>query len=189
MLLYRVFLYDPAAAPGNSGHATYLHRPQGSGRWDNPAIYDAWYLSPAAEGAVGETFGNLFTWSAEMLEHPSGLRRALATFSVDDDLPVFDFDDATNLHRLGMRPSQVVIRNKSFTQGKAATLFAETTADGRRRWAGVSWWSYHRPTWRNIMLWTKPTEASGLALQHVEPLTLDSVPVVEAARALHKRLP
>ena len=59
MLLHRVFLHDPGAAPGKSGHATYLHKPQGAGRWDNPALYDAWYLSPAAEGAVGETLGNL----------------------------------------------------------------------------------------------------------------------------------
>lgn len=41
MLLHRVFLHDPAAAPGMSGHATYLHRPQGASRWDNPSLYDA----------------------------------------------------------------------------------------------------------------------------------------------------
>jgi len=189
MLLHRVFLHDPAAAPGKSGHANYLHKPQGAGRWDNPALYDAWYLSPAAEGAVGETLGNLATWSADMLEHPSGLRRALATFSVDDDLSIFDFDDATNLQHLGMRPSQVVIRNKAFTQSKAAALFAETHHDGRRRWAGVSWWSYHRPSWRNVMLWATPAEPAPLTPQSVQPLTLSSIAVIEAARALSKPLP
>jgi hypothetical protein len=41
MLLYRVFLHDPGAAEGHSGSATYLHRPQGDSRWDNPTLYDA----------------------------------------------------------------------------------------------------------------------------------------------------
>lgn len=189
MLLYRVFPHDPAAASGASGHATYLHKPQGGSRWDNPALYDAWYLSQAAEGAAGETFGNLASWSADMLEHPSGLHRALATFSVVDDLSIFDFDDATNLKRLGMRPTQVVIRNKSFTQAKAADLFAETESDGSRRWAGVSWWSYHRPSWRNVMLWGTSTEPAPLTLHSVDPLALTSTPIVEAARALNKPLP
>lgn len=189
MLLHRVFLFDPAAAPGKSGHATYLHRPQGASRWDYPSLYDAWYLAVAPEGAVGETFGNLATWSAGMLTHPSGLQRALATFACDDDLPIFDFDDAANLQHLGMRPSQVVIRNKPFTQDKARALFSETDHDGRRRWAGVSWWSFHRPSWRNIMLWGTSSEPAPLTLQNVEVLSLASVSVVEAARALNMPIP
>lgn len=186
MLLHRVFLCDPTAARGKSGHATYLHRPQGAGRWDNPSLYDAWYLSSAAEGAVGETFGNLVSWSANMFEHPSGMHRALATFSVPDDLSIFDFDDSTNLQRLGMRPSQVVIRNKSFTQSKAADLFAETRHDRSRRWSGVSWWSYHRPSWRNVMLWDTADAPVPLTLKDVQPLDLTSMAVIEAARALSK---
>jgi len=188
MLLHRVFLHDPSAAPGQSGHATYLHKPQGAIRWDNPSLYDAWYLAAAAEGAVGETFGNLATWSTDMLEHPTGLQRAIATFSTPDDLSLFDFDDAGNLQRVGMRPSQVVIRNKAFTQGKAAALFAETQDDGDRRWAGVSWWSFHRPTWRNVMLWGTSARPAPLSLQNVETLTLASTGVVEAARALTRPL-
>ena len=71
----------------------------------------------------------------------------------------------------------------------AAALFAETHHDGRRRWAGVSWWSYHRPSWRNVMLWATPAEPAPLTLQSVQPLTLSSIAVIEAARALSKPLP
>lgn len=88
-----------------------------------------------------------------MLEHQTGLRRALATFSVPDNLSLFDFDDAFSLLEIGMRPSQVVIRNKAYTQGKSAALFAEQH-HGEQKWAGVKWWSFHRPTWTNVMLWS-----------------------------------
>lgn len=79
--------------------------------------------------------------------------------------------------------------NKAFTQSKAATLFAETHHGGGRRWAGVSWWSYHRPSWRNVMLWGTATEPAPLTLQTDEPLTLTSIAVVEAGRALSKPIP
>lgn len=189
MLLYRVFLHDPAARTGRSGHPLYLYRPQGNGRWDNPTLYDAWYLSSAAEGAVGETFGNIPVWTEEMLEHPTGLRRTLATFSVADDLSVFDFDDAANLLSIGMRPSQVVTRNKGFTQGRAGALFAERRPDGTRRWDALGWWSFHRPTWGNLMLWATAADPAPLTLMDVEKLTLASAAVVEAGTALHRPLP
>lgn len=189
MLLYRVFLHDKGALPGKSGHATYLHKPQGASRWDNPHLYEAWYLSPVAEGAIGEAFGNIPIWTEDMLEHPTGLRRSLATFSAPDDLSLFDFDDAANLQRVGMRPSQVVIRNKAFTQGKAAALFGERHHDGSSRWAGVRWWSFHRPTWSNVMLWATASAPVPLTLQAVEELELTAISVVEAARVLQRPLP
>ena len=189
MLLYRVYLRDPSARAGASGHPTYLHKPQGSGRWDNPSLYDAWYLSSSAEGAVGESFGNIPVWTDDMLEHPTGLRRTLATFSAPDDLSVFDFDDASNLARIGMRPSQVVTRNKGLTQGRAAELFSEPGPEGSRRWAALRWWSFHRPTWANLILWGTASEPAPLTLADVEYLDLSSTSVVEAAKALHRPLP
>lgn len=188
MLLYRVFLHSPAAADGEPGNATHLYMPQGSGRWDNPHLYRVWYLAAAPEGAVGETFGNLAVWSQDMLEHQTGLRRALATFSVPDNLSLFDFDDASSLLEIGMRPSQVVIRNKAYTQGKSAALFAEQH-HGEQKWAGVKWWSFHRPTWTNVMLWSTRAKPAPLKLEKVENLTLLSTAVVEAARALSRPLP
>lgn len=186
MLLYRVFLHDPQAAPGDSGHPTYIHRPQGAGRWDNPDLYDAWYLSLTPEGAIGETFGNIPTWSDEMIDHPTGLRRALAVFSIPDELPIFDFDDPENLLHLGMRPTQVVIRNKTFTQNKAAVLHQERYTDGSAQWAGLKWWSFHRPTWNNLMLWSTPAAPAPLKLQDIEQLTIATPTLIDAANTLSR---
>jgi RES domain-containing protein len=183
MLLYRVFLHSSAAEPGVSGSATYLHTPQGAGRWDNPHLYSAWYLSTSAEGAIGETFGNLHQWSEAMLQHPSGLRRALATFSLPDDLSLFDLDDPTALLDIGMRPSQVVARNPAYTQKKAAAVFAERGHVGQR-WAGLRWWSFHRPTWTNVALWTTPSSPTQLRLEAVDELSLEAPAMLEASRAL-----
>lgn len=182
MLLHRVILFDDTAADGEAGSPTYLHRPQGASRWDNPAQYDAWYFSTSSEGAVGETFGNLAQWGSEMFAHPSGLRRAIATYSIPDSLATFDFDDPANLLAIGMRPSQVVTRNTPYTQSRAAALFEE------HRWAGVRWWSFHRPSWSNVMLWAAPGEAPA-RVESVAPLDLASPAVVDAARSLVRPLP
>lgn len=189
MLVYRVFFHDPRARSGTSGHPLYLHRPQGAGRWDNRDLYDSWYLARSAEGAVGEAFGNLPTWSSEMFHTGMpGLRRALAVFSVPDDLAVFNFDDAANLLRVGMRPSEVVIRNKAATQQRAAALFEQRSADGARRWQALQWWSYHHASWVNLMLWSTPDEPAPLRLTHVEELTLSTAAVQEAAEVLMRPL-
>jgi hypothetical protein len=190
MLLYRVIFYNSAAAEGMDGHPLYLYRPQGLGRWDNPHLYGAWYLATVPEGAVGETFGNIPRCMNEMLEGPGGdQRRALATFSVSDELSLFDFDDVANLRALGMRPSQVVIRNRAYTQSKAAAVFAAQHHDGRRKWAGVKWWSFHRPTWTNTMLWGTAADPVPLKVEDVEVLTMRTVALVDAARSLSRPLP
>lgn len=59
-----------------------------------------------------------------MLERQTGCV-GLATFSVPDSLSLFEFHDASSLLETGMRPSQVVIRYKAYTQGMSAALFAE----------------------------------------------------------------
>lgn len=189
MLVYRVFFYDPSAKSGASGHPLYLHRPQGSGRWDNPDLYDSWYLAKSPEGAIGESFGNLARWTPGMFTTGTvGVNRALATFSMPDDLAVFNFDDASNLLSIGMRPSEVVIRNKAATQRRAAALFGETDSAGGRRWQALQWWSYHHPQWANLALWSTPTSPAPLTLKAVEPLTLHAPAVVEASEILKRPL-
>lgn len=190
MLVYRVFLHDAGAADGEPGHATYLHRPQKGGRWDNDHVYGGWYLGRSAEGAIGEIFGRYPKWSASMFDHVgTGLRRAIGVFSVPDDLSVFDFDDTTRLQQLSMRPSQVVIRNSGFTQGKAHEVFAERRADGSRRWAGVSWWSYYHASWTNLMLFQAPGEGTPVTFREVQELDLTHPAVVESAQTLERTLP
>ena len=117
-----------------------------------------------------------------------GLRRAMAVFSVPDDLAVFNFDDAANLQRVGMRPSDVVIRNKAVTQRRAASLFEERNADGSHRWQGLQWWSYHHPQWANLMLWETRDSPAPLTLKRVEQLELTNIEVEEAARVLMRSL-
>lgn len=189
MLLYRVFFHRSGARAGTSGHATYLYMPQLKGRWDNAELYRGWYLSTSPEGAVGETFGNVPVWSSDMFMVPTGFRRALATFSAPDDLPLFALDDAANLLRIGMRPSQVVTRNTPYTQSVAARLFAERTTNNDQRWAGLTWWSYHRPTWSNTFLWDTEGAPAPLLLESVDVLTVDTPAVRDAAAALSRPLP
>ncbi|WP_375294952.1 RES domain-containing protein [Brevibacterium sp.] len=189
MLVYRVFFYDRSAAEGTSGHPYYLHRPQAHGRWDNPDLYDSWYFAKSAEGAVGEVFGNLARWTPAMFDtRTPGLRRALAVCSVPDELSTFNFDDARNLVTINMRPSEVVIRNKAFTQKRASSLWAETGSDGLPRWSGLEWWSFHFPQWTNLMMWVDPLEPSPATLREVIPLNLSTPAVIEAASVLRRPL-
>jgi hypothetical protein len=190
MLLYRVFAKALTATPGAPGSAEYLHRPQGTGRWDNPNLYDTWYLSTSPEGAIAETFGNLPEWTSAMFEvpyFPTG-RRALATFSVPDDLSIVNLDDAHTLLKRGMRPTQVVIRNPSYTQGQAAAAFAERNTRGQPTWTGISWWSYHRHFFTNIALWSTPSSPAPLTFVSEDPLSLTTPAVAEAAQIMNRPL-
>ncbi|MEJ7766053.1 MAG: RES family NAD+ phosphorylase [Acidimicrobiales bacterium] len=162
MLLYRVFPYLGEAEQSEPGHPLNVQA-QGKGRWDNPALYTVWYLSASAEAAVGETFGNLVTWSSAMLSFPQipGSVKSLGTFELDEEThSLLDLDDASELVRRGLRPTHVVVRNRPRTQQIAADIFNE------KRWSGLRWWSYHRPQWTAIALWAP----SALAIRRVEDL-------------------
>ena len=110
-----------------------------------------------------------------------GAKRALGVYWLPDDLSVLDLDDANSLRRQVLRPTQIVERNRPATQMRAKAVFDEVVPTGRR-WAGLRWWSYHRPEWHNLALW-------GVApvIQDVHPLTLTSLPVADAANLLCKR--
>lgn len=184
MLVYRVFPYIPGATAGCAGHATYLHRPQGSGRLDNPKNYTVWYLACEPSGAIGETFGDLDEWSDTMFVFPklSGSRRALATYSLPDDLALLDMDDARNLLDRGLRPTQVIERNRSATQAWALRIYNECNDRGDSLWQGVRWWSYHRPQWRILGYWGAPAPF----LVDVEPLDTKHRALVDAASTLRR---
>ncbi|MFC4224660.1 RES family NAD+ phosphorylase [Lysinibacter cavernae] len=186
MQLYRVVPYLPNAKIGEPGHPTYLHHPQGAGRWDNPTLYDTWYLSTTPDGAIGEIFGDLPQWSEGMFEFPPlpGARRALATFSLPDATRILDLDDASQLAKRNIRPSQLVARNRGYTHGVAERIVAEREADGTTAWTGVSWWSIQSPLWTNIAIFVPRSERSPLSLSGVEPLDLATSAVREAARTL-----
>lgn len=179
MLLYRVFPHSATAASGQPGHALYLHPSQGYGRFDNPHLYLAWYMASEQSSAVGEAFADLSSWSDAMFDFPTlpGSRKALGVYELPDDLPSVDLDDPPRLVELGVRPSQVVERNRPYTQGLAARIYAS------REYNAIRWWSFHRPQWRVWCLWEiDPSVAD------VQELTLAHPAVKDAAGALAKPL-
>ena len=177
MLLYRVFPYLPSASAGEPGHPLYVHPAQGAGRFDNPSRYLAWYMAAEAVSAVAESFAHLSTWRDEMFEFPHipGSRKALGTYDLPDDLPYVDLDDPQRLVDLGVRPSQVVERNRPYTQALALRIYAEGT------YKGIRWWSFHRPQWRVYCLWEIDPD-----IVQVDDLKVDNIAVHDAARALTK---
>jgi hypothetical protein len=120
-------------------------------------------MSPSAEAAIGESFGNLARWSPSMFTVPAlpGSLRAIATLELDEtNHPLLDLDDPAVLFSRGIRPTHVVVRNRPRTQAIAASVFGENS------WAGIQWWSYHRPQWVAVVVW----ELSGLSLARVEAI-------------------
>jgi hypothetical protein len=178
VLLYRVFPELATASKGEPGHPLYIHTAQGSGRFDNPSLYLAWYLAAEASGAVAESFASISDWSTDlMFDFPliPGSRRSLGVYELPDDLPYVDLDDPQRLVELGVRPSQVVERNRPYTQALAARIH------GEGKYNGIRWWSFHRPQWRVYCLWDVEPQ-----IARVEQLSRGHVAVVDAAQALTK---
>ncbi|MCL2787139.1 MAG: RES domain-containing protein [Micrococcales bacterium] len=188
--LYRVFAHRPRTRPGGPGHATYAPPGQTAGRWDNASAYTIWYTSTTPAGAVGEAFGDIAMWSADMLETPylPGARRALATFELAREARLCDLDDAATLLDLGIKPSQVVIRDPSVTQPLALRLYREPGLSSRHQFHGLTWWSFHRPEWTNVAVWAPLSNPCPLKLLRTEPLTLDHPALKDAAHALTRPL-
>lgn len=181
MLVFRVFPHLPSARrPTEPGHALYTHPDQGLGRLDNPDLYLVRYLALDPAAAVAEAFGNVAVWRPSMLGFPNlaGSERALGAYRLDEKRhPLLDLDDARCLLDRGLRPTQVVSRNRPTTQAWARRIFEEG------RWAGVRWWSYHRPHWTVAGIW------SDGALELLEVLPVAGHPALaDAARSLRRIL-
>lgn len=181
MLVYRVFPHDPAARRADQpGHPLYVHPDQGLGRLDNPGRYRARYLALDPAAAVAEAFGNLTIWQPSMLRFPQlpGATRALGVYRLDEEgQPLLDLDNARNLLDRGLRPTQVISGDRPATQAWARRIYEEG------RWAGVRWWSFHRPHWTVIGLWAED------ALEVVDIHVISGHPaLVDAARSLGKIL-
>lgn len=149
MRLYRVFPHDPSAVPSAPGGALYVPPSSGLGRIDNPEEYDAFYLAGIEEAAVAESFGNLAVWRDEsFVEAGRNVRYALAAYDLSKEARLFDFNDVEALQSLGVRrPTQVITRDRRSTQELALRIYR------RRRFAGVTWWSYYNPDWPICGLW------------------------------------
>lgn len=180
MLVYRVAPYlSSATSPTEPGHPLYVYPRQGKGRWDNPALYLAMYVASEPTSAIGEVFASRSRWNRSMLPFPiiPGSERALITYFLDEDEhPLLNLDDPKALLSRNLRPSEVVIRNRPHTQETARTIH------GEGKWAGISWWSLHRPQWRVHVLWEHALE-----LRRVESL-VGHPAVLDAASTLDKEV-
>lgn len=185
--LFRVIPWLAEVGHGQPGHPLHVDASrQGGGRADNPRYYQALYLSESGPGAVGEVFGDLATWSKKMLTVPwlPGAARALATFRADPPPKVLDLDDASVLVARGIKPTEVVGRDRERTQEIALSAYLEN------RWQGLRWWSWWRPSWRNQILWA-PLDAADpwpLTVVEVEPLHMQHAAVRVAAEVLRRRV-
>ena len=149
-ILYRVLPYLDTAKAGKPGHPLYLPPARGSNRVDNPGRYQVLYLGDDPAGAVAEAFGSFSRWNRGLFRGtPSlgGKHAGLVSYELDDSAALCDLDDAYALVELGLRPSEVVTRNRLVTQAWALTLY-ETGS-----YAGVRWWSYDDPRWGSVGLW------------------------------------
>jgi hypothetical protein len=85
----------------------------------------------------------------------------LGVYSIDEEAhPWLDLDDARALLERGLRPTDVVIRNRPKTQRIARDVFGEGC------WSGVSWWSMHRPQWTLLALWRHDS----VVVEEVQPV-------------------
>lgn len=174
--LSRVLPYRVDATEGQPGHPLFIPTPKGAGRADAPGTYSVLYAADEPAGAVAEAFAGVPVWTETMFEKPAlgPVRRALASYELSLAAAVLDLDDADALKRLGLRPSDVVTRDRSVTQRWALAAYLE------HRWVGVRWWSYHDPRWHSFALW----DLRKLRVIGVDALSLQHPAVAEAAAVL-----
>lgn len=193
MRLYRVAWVDPGwtdLTPEQPFHPLYvpLDR-QGGGRFDNPHKYAALYAATSSQAAVGETFGNAATWlSSEITRQKAGRPRCLVAIDLPDDTLLIDLDDPAELVHLGLRPSDVVRRNRDHTQEVAQAVWLERASTQAR---GFWWWSYWRPEWTVAVLWSDDLDAPWFpfaTVAEVGELWPDHVAVQLAADVLPREL-
>lgn len=183
MKLYRVHPYIASAAEDQPGGVLFVPA-TGKGRFDNPKLYKAFYASTDPRCAIVERFGEADVWDDDTFLTPAHsaigtIPLALSTYEIARSL--IDLASIKRLQALSVeRVTDVITRTRSTTQLLAASAFARYPNR-----AGLSWWSYYRPEWTNVMLW----RVDGLApVQSPLPLTTRDALVVETARILHRRL-
>jgi len=105
-----------------------------------------------------------------------GSAREIARYRLSGKVRLCDLDDVTNLRALGLRPSDVVSRDYARTRAWARRIYEQGG------WAGG--WSYYDPRWISVGVW----ETDRLVVEEVRALRLDDAAVVEASRAIARRI-
>jgi hypothetical protein len=178
-MMFRVYPGIRSAAPGEPGGALFVARgKQGRGRHDAPTRYGALYLSRRSLSAAAEFIAPFRGQTLPEDAFLSG-ERQLSLAALDDSAlsPLVDLDDAAELVKRSLRPSEVGTRDRDVTQPIGERLFDEGTD-------GFTWWSTIEASWQNVTLFA---ERAGRKLRLVEPplpLTPEVPEVREAARLL-----
>ena len=181
MILYRCFPYIPAIKKIEPGHPLYIPASRSTGRINNPDIYSPSYWSAQPECAVAETYGNQMLWSSGTFAGTPQLphaNHAIATIEITDNARIFNMDNAPNLVKLRLRPSQVVTRDNAVTQDWARKIFELGT------YAGISWWSIFWPEWMSCGVWN----LTGVKILSIENLSIGHAAVLKSAEVLNKQV-
>ncbi|MCS3428256.1 RES domain-containing protein [Mycolicibacterium mucogenicum 261Sha1.1M5] len=182
--LFRCYPRVAGARQGKPGHWSFVPRPQFHGRWDNADLYDSWYFSKTAVGAVAESFYNKRRWIPEVFLTPAGEPRAVVELEYAGP-ELVDLDDARVLLDLGVRPSTVVVQDLGVTQALAKRVFEERSGDR----GGISWWSSQMPAETSVMLWGEGgVPPAGLKVVGIQTLSAEHPAVVEAAGRLYREV-
>lgn len=181
MILYRCFPHNPAIKKIESGHPLYIPASRSTGRINNPDIYTPSYWSAQPECAVAETYGNQMQWSSGTFAGTPQLPKAhqgITAIEIPDDAQMFNMDNAPNLVKLKLNPSQVVTRNNAVTQAWARKIFE------LGKYAGISWWSIFWPEWQSYGVWS----LTGVKILSVEKLSIGHAAVLKSAEVLNKQV-
>lgn len=177
---WRVFPWDPAAAPGERFSPGYVPPGQGQGRFDLPGVPGGvLYAAESAEHAVAELVQHLRGQALDDADLiVAGQRLAVVAVALPDALRdgVVDLCDPAELVRLGTRPDETASRDRRTTQRIGVAVHAAGHA-------GLRWWSAFSGDWHTLLLFRDRIGAA-LAFGTPEPLTLDHAALREAAREL-----
>jgi hypothetical protein len=178
--LYRVFPYDPSAAPIAPGGVLFVPPPSALGRIANPLLYRELYYSDCPEGGISEVFGHLPVWTNGSFIHASGLQHHVSLFELDDAVAIFDLDNTASLAAIGIsKPSFVITRRREITQDWAKTIY------NLGAYAGARWWGYYSVAYFAFGLWDRT------GLRHMgppEPLSTTHPAVMNAARMIVRQI-
>jgi hypothetical protein len=169
------------AKAGQVGNPLYVVPNLGSGRINNPDLYQVSYWAKQKECAISETFGEFRRWNKDTFRgkpNLPGSTYAIATASVPENFEFFEMDDVKNLNKLKLKPSRVVTRNQEETQAWARFIFENSKTNG------ISWWSIYWPEWQSLGLWN----IEQLKIEEIEILSIKNPDVIQAANTINKIL-
>lgn len=180
-VLYRCFPFSSAIKKIEPGHPLYIPASRSSGRVNNPDIYSTSYWSAQPECAVAETYGSQLQWSSGTFAGTPQLphsNQAIAAIEIPDGARIFNMDNAPNLVKLKLPPSQVITRNNAVTQAWARKIFEFN------KFVGIHWWSIFWPEWQSYGVWN----LTGVKILGIENLSIAHEAVVESAKVLNKQV-